>query len=324
MTTASGESGAAARRWAASVMLALYAETPLHPGSGQSPGVVDLPVQRERHTHFPIVPATSLKGSLRRVAERHWVGEKMADVLFGPRPQGGGNELHAGALAFADARVLAFPVRSMSDVFLWVTCPLVLGRLARDLRLIGAETPGLFLASAVHPGEGEIWVADGRTGTVVLEDLSFQATSLDGWGSVGGRLAGFLPTGEAHSLYREKFARHLALINDSDFTYLVRNATQVTARIALNEQKTTSGNGGNLWYEETLPADTLFTMLVLAEAPRAPEGQRVGATCALDIRDRFLELVGGDPCFVQVGGNETVGQGWCAMRVVNEEGGGHG
>lgn len=322
MTTASRQDSPRERCDVTPVMLGLYAETPLHPGTGQSAGVVDLPVQRERHTGFPIIPSSSLKGSLRRAAERHWGdGDRTVEILFGPKLEaGGGNEAYAGALTFTDARLLAFPVRSLSDVFLWVTCPLLLGRLARDLRLIGVEMPDLSALRGVYLGAEEILVADGRSGTVVLEDISFQAVPNEVWADAGRRLAEFLPGGAAHSLYREKFARHVALISDSDFSYLVKNSTQVTARIALDENKTTSGQGGNLWYEETLPPDSLFSVLVLTQEPRAPAERRPGIPGATDVRNQFLELVGGDPRFLQVGGNETLGHGLCAVRVVMQGG----
>src|SRR5207253_5149205 len=46
-------------------LLFLHAQTGLHPGSGTALGTVDLPVQRERHTHWPTVPGSALKGILR-------------------------------------------------------------------------------------------------------------------------------------------------------------------------------------------------------------------------------------------------------------------
>jgi len=49
--------------------LFLVCETPLHVGSGDSLGVVDLPIQRERHTSFPKIEGSSLKGALRQAFE---------------------------------------------------------------------------------------------------------------------------------------------------------------------------------------------------------------------------------------------------------------
>jgi CRISPR-associated protein Cmr4 len=43
-------------------LLMIHALTGLHPGSGTALGVVDLPVQRERHTAWPLIPGSSLKG----------------------------------------------------------------------------------------------------------------------------------------------------------------------------------------------------------------------------------------------------------------------
>jgi CRISPR-associated protein Cmr4 len=44
----------------------IIAETSLHPGSGgEVTGLVDLPIQRERHTNFPKIEASGLKGCIR-------------------------------------------------------------------------------------------------------------------------------------------------------------------------------------------------------------------------------------------------------------------
>ncbi|RMI19935.1 MAG: type III-B CRISPR module RAMP protein Cmr4, partial [Calditrichaeota bacterium] len=94
-------------------LLTLHAVTFLHPGAGQSTGLVDLPVQRERHTGFPMLASSGLKGSLRDKAEQAW-GRDNADVavIFGS-PEAGGSDSCAGALIVSDARILAFPVRSL-------------------------------------------------------------------------------------------------------------------------------------------------------------------------------------------------------------------
>src|SRR5437867_2434986 len=46
-------------------LLGLHAQTALHPGAGTALGTVDLPVQRERHTHWPTIAGSALKGILR-------------------------------------------------------------------------------------------------------------------------------------------------------------------------------------------------------------------------------------------------------------------
>ena len=46
-------------------LLFIHALTPLHPGSGQGVGAIDLPIHRERATNLPVLPGSSIKGCLR-------------------------------------------------------------------------------------------------------------------------------------------------------------------------------------------------------------------------------------------------------------------
>ncbi len=113
----------------ASALLFAYCETPVHAGTGRSVGTVDLPIQRERITGFPIVQASSVKGVLRATTQ-----------LFGPdRPEEASS--HAGALQVTDLQVVLFPVRSLAGVFAWTTSPSVLARLGRLAKLAGIEGP---------------------------------------------------------------------------------------------------------------------------------------------------------------------------------------
>src|SRR4051794_16286752 len=125
-------------------LLGLHAQTSLHPGAGTALGVVDLPIQRERHTQWPTIPGSALKGVLRDACREknkvnHDGDRKRADsdeflvAAFGPPTDSAGES--AGALSITDARLLAFPVRSLKGVFAWVTCSAVLERLRRDLAL---------------------------------------------------------------------------------------------------------------------------------------------------------------------------------------------
>ena len=59
------------------------------------------------------------------------------DVFAAFGPETADADKYAGALSLTDARILAFPVRSLCGVFAWVTCRAVLDRLNRDLNLTG-------------------------------------------------------------------------------------------------------------------------------------------------------------------------------------------
>ena len=49
----------------------MYGITPCHAGSGSSMGVVDLPIQRERHTNWPMIQASGVKGAFRANFEKY-------------------------------------------------------------------------------------------------------------------------------------------------------------------------------------------------------------------------------------------------------------
>ncbi len=117
-------------------MLYLYVETPLHAGVGSGLSSIDLPIQRERPTQYPMIQGSGIKGKLRATAEEMaerkiapFTQDHLVDIIFGPKD---GSE-HAGALIAGDARILLFPVRSLSGVFAYTTSYDVLNRFARDI-----------------------------------------------------------------------------------------------------------------------------------------------------------------------------------------------
>jgi len=293
------------------IFLGLFAETSLHPGTGSTTGIVDLPIQRERHTGFPTIQASGLKGAMREVAEAYYKenGDNKrdeVDAIFGPEESD-----YASSLAIADARILAFPARSLSEVYVWVTCPAVISRLKRDANLIGAgyeELPDV----TVEKGKA-LAVSDcGLGNPLVLEEFSFEldVSKSDDVKKCVSKVMELLPNkgeNDAHSAVRRKMKKHLIIIGNEDFKYLVNSATQVSARIKLNDKKTTTGGGGNLWYEESLPPDCLFYTLLLATKPRVSSGT------IRDANDVLAKVRGIVKDYIQIAGNETVGMGWCSI-----------
>lgn len=292
-------------------LLILHALTFLHPGTGQTTGVVDLPIQREIHTGFPMIASSGLKGSLRAKAEAEWRKGVVVDEVFGSE-----NAQTAGAVIVTDARILAFPVRSLQGVFVWITCPMVIGRLERDAALAAvalgrgsgeatSSQSGRKSTLDVKPGTVLVTKAAGFTSPLVLEEIALEILPTL---PPAADLAAILPDG-VHA----DMATRLVVVADEEFQYLVRTATQVSARILLNDEtKTTSGSGGNLWYEETLPPETVMYALVLANAPR--NSGKPTLKNAEDVMGKVADLIGAS--YLQVGGNETVGQGWCRVKLV--------
>lgn len=87
------------------------------------------------------------------------------------------------------------------------------------------------------------------------------------------------------------------ILNDDDFTWFARFGLAVQARNVLDDKKKSE----NLWYEETLPPDSLFYALIA--------GRNKDAVTAIE------SLMTAKP-YLQAGGNETVGQGWFAVQVL--------
>jgi len=287
-------------------MLTLYAAAYLHPGASGATSAIDLPVQREVHTNLPVIPASGLKGALRQKAgERLERGE--LEAVFGPDTLNA--DKHAGSLLLGEAKLLALPIRSLRRVFYWVSSPLALNRLGRDLARIGTDLPQL-----PEPREGVAMVPpESADGKLVLEELDFEVRQSVELGEIL-RITkdDLLPAGAGEYLL-DKFTRDFALVTDDEFRHLCRVGTQVSARVQLKENKTSN----NFWYEESLPPETIFHAVVLTQGSRGD--RRMGAGEVMGLLDGGA--IRPHDGLVQVGGNETVGQGWCYARLFDGAGG---
>ncbi len=291
-------------------LLFLHALTSLHPGSGTALGTVDLPVQRERHTQWPIIPGSSLKGVLRETCRPPAEGEARQTWLavFGPETNAN-EDGHAGAVSLTDARILAFPVRSLKGVFAWVTCPAVLQRLHRDLQLSPelVRTCPLVLPSdpgrekVLCPPDSPLLVEKTR---LVLEEFEFLKSKDDG--SAANWVALHAVRDEPT---RVRIRANLVVLHDDDFTHFVCHATEIVARIGLDYERKTVKQGA-LFYQECLPAETLFYSVVLANSSRRKDC----SLSAMQVRD-YVKARLDQVRILQVGGDETTGKGICAVRL---------
>jgi CRISPR-associated protein Cmr4 len=293
-------------------MLFIYVETPLHAGTGRGLGAVDLRIQRERITGYPIVQASTVKGRLRAEAEsRANAGKGLTkdevQAIFGPGTAAAGD--HAGALSAGDARILLFPVRSLAGVFAWITSADVVARFRREAAFTGLN-PALpeipRLADDAAWVSGTSLVADE---TVVLEELSFtpkqdQTSTLK---QLGDWLAAnaLLQSGE-YEYWRKALPLKLCVVHEDTFRDFVLYGTEVQTHVRLNPNTKTVERGA-LWTSESLPADTLLYAPLMATQSRA-SGVNLNAKQVLD-KILALNLVR-----TQLAGDETTGQGMVALR----------
>jgi CRISPR-associated protein Cmr4 len=292
-------------------ILFLYTETPLHVGSGSSLGTVDLPIQRERHTNLPMIQGSGIKGKLRSSFEPDGVETLVSKVIFGHR----GAE-HAGALSPGDARILLFPVRSLSGVFAWITCPLVISRFMRDLQLASQaqswKIPSVTGQNAYIPSGSTLSIGT----DLVLEEFSFTANSTDTniAGLANWLSANALPATPEYQFWRDKLKKDLVVISDDAFKDFCQFSTDVVARTKIDSVSKTVETGA-LWTEENLPSDSLLYTPLFASDPRMDNkpDEVPDATSILDIVSQHLS---NGHSHLQLGGNETVGRGLVATRVL--------
>lgn len=266
-------------------LILLHALTPLHVGTGQAVGNVDLPIAREKATGFPIVPASAFKGVLRDYF-RNQQGDEAAKQVFGDTDQ-------AGTWVFTDLRILCLPVRSFFGVFAYTTCPLILQRLQRHAQVFGIK--GFENLSVEVQGADTALASNsalGKGNKVYLEDLDLTAKQSPEADAVANTIAEkLLPNSE-----RRYFTERFAVVSNDVFTFLSETATEVVARVRLEDNTKTVASGG-LWYEEAVPAEALFYGFV-------------GATSA-ELSLASLRLNES----LQIGGDATIGRGLCKVVI---------
>jgi CRISPR-associated protein Cmr4 len=288
--------------------------SPLHMGAGSAVGAIDNPIQREVHTDHPLIAGSGLKGAVRHHFTRRWEAtkgsesERLITRLFGPEKEA---SLHAGAIAFTDAALVAFPVRSLRNAFVYATCPTALARLKR----LASEAAKGWSVPSVK--EGEALLASGGAlvdGRLVLEAFDFAGKQDAKVKDIADWLAkNALPQTSEHEFFRTKLVADLAVLSDTEFGHFARHATVVEPHVAIDND-TGTADGGKLFYTENLPPESLLAGLVLASVERRKNGAHgEGALSAEQVLAAVLrdegERKGLADCLLQVGGDATTGRG---------------
>ncbi|WP_419788194.1 type III-B CRISPR module RAMP protein Cmr4 [Pseudodesulfovibrio sp.] len=268
-------------------ILGLLAETFIHPGAeSTSGGAIDKPVNREASTQYPYVPGSGVKGALREKARTTWGvadDDPKVTVCFGEPDK-------AGLILPFDAKLLLLPVRSLNSQYRWLTCPLLLERYLRDLKFCGQTAPFEL------PTVGKHSVLSFGEGSLFLEEQMFSLV-----GSAPADVCRALRQLIPHGTTEQRLDTQLCILHNEDFQWFASYGLPVTARNCLDNDTKQSKN---LWYEESLPPDSLFYCLIAERE----EVEKTG-----------LETLFTEHPYLRLGGNETVGQGWFAVAMRQPE-----
>jgi CRISPR-associated protein Cmr4 len=311
-------------------ILYLFTRTPLHIGAGSSVGAIDQPIVRERHTGFPIIPASSLKGAFADA----WSGDLLDETnsrgetkkvrvkqdgtasdaawLFGSDSD---KHAAAGSIQFSEARLLAFPIRSAKGSFAWITCPLMLQRAARD-----EVIPAALIRDLREPkdeeavfdvGAGSKLALDGQ---IVLEEYTFKsANNWAGLAKLGEILAALLASEPVWAEVKDR----LVILSNGMMSYFAQNACEVAQHVRISDE-TGTAEGGALFNQQNVPSEALFYSVLYAFAERGTTQAKAGRRSAEKAMKAFSEKT--DDQVFQFGGDASTGLGYCTVKLNGEKG----
>lgn len=309
----------------------IFTRTPLHVGTGASVGAIDQPIVRERHTGFPIIPASSLKGTfadcwnqqVKKKIVQNGVETEVEAIerdedgrwLFGEPDVA---DAAAGALQFAEARLLAFPVRSARGSFAWITCPFILARAMRD-GVFTVETAKIIKElreprddqAIFTTGKIDLELRQGNSSSkqIVLEEYTFTKTGGDEADTIGKALAPLLDDDPIWTEIRSR----LVILSNGMMSFFARNACEVAQHVTINDETGTAAHG-KLFNQENVPSETMFYAVVHALGGRG----RFKTKTPADAIQAFTEKLKEHQLTFQFGADASTGLGQCTVKLAEK------
>ena len=321
-------------------LFTIFTRTPLHVGAGASVGAVDQPVVRERHTRFPVIPGSSLKGVLadlfmkvgedvekkeRKDKNGKVVGydyvrikDGIAWRLFGDNSNENGNS-SSGSLLVGESKLLVFPIRSAKGCFAYATCPLALERFKRDT---GID----FAVPAVPDNKAAVVSEDSILKFKSSKNVVFEEYPLDAkvdqdekiknlakvldklsddpaWKNADGPARKNADGSES----RNSVLRRLAVVSNELFQYFVENNCEIANHNVIDDG---TGVVKNFFNQENVPSETMFYCTLhfkeLKEFDDFSEAKQKKA-----LTDRLSP----EKNLLQIGADLTTGLGWCSVKL---------
>ncbi len=134
-------------------------------------------------------------------------------------------------------------------------------------------------------------------GQVFLEDLDLKAEQME-----MDALVKLIASGT--DLSETTLAQHLAVVNDTTFSFLCDTATEIVTRVTLDFATKTAKSGG-LRTEEAVPAEAVFVGVAKFQAIKSK-----------DVEAAKSEFKAGCPPYLQFGGKSSTGAGLCHFGVI--------
>lgn len=287
----------------------IKAITPIHAGMGRTLGLIDMPIQKEKHTGIPKIEGSTIKGCLRELYRINYGTD--IDKLFGPEK---GNEC-AGVLGFTDAKLLFYPVISLNNIFVYITCPYLLNRYLQDKILQN----GLKAKNEAKNEAKITFLQDLSEGEFIFFNESDESNKqgendksivIDEY---------YFENSKNYASNNKKALEELkgdfelnkkgVIICDSDFIEIISLCKEVVIRNKV-DNNTGTVQTGSLFSEEYLPSETILYMLLLKNGIESNDKNEK------TLYEDYLKKVSG---VAQIGGNFTIGKGIIKMSVVGGE-----
>ncbi len=281
----------------------LHTLSPTHAGIGRGVGYIDLPIDRDGVTGWPIIRGSAFKGvwaDLHRATDEARDNDQKLKAAFG---RADGDNSNSGSLIPTDAKLVCLPVRSFYGTFAWATSPLCLQMLHRTLQLAGVDVTTLKVPPSL--AEGKAHHAKGSSleqgGSIYLEDLDFTAqecSTADAWAAwIAEQVF------KHDEAWAKEFVKRFVVLPNDAFDFLCETGTEVHTRVRIDDDTKTVVDGA-LWTEESLPAETILMGIIQCD--------RIFGGNGADITpDGLLNEFASDEKAVplQIGGKATVGRG---------------
>lgn len=326
--------------------------SPMHVGSGSDLGIVDLPIQREKHTGFPKIEASSLKGSIREALEN--ISEEKKEKLLKKKLSEETGENFDLIQFGAEAELIHNYSYALNLVFGYDDDGLdekVRNKFKNNTEFAGAIgfSDAKILLFPVKSAKGIFaWITSFQILKQLIHDLNLAKVELEPIAhkninndeaivanrefiSINGNVIleeySFNITEENSQLSEllakltgiEEIKDRLVIIDDDSFKDFVNLSTEVITRTKIDNTTGTVARGA-LFNEEYLPAESIMYFTVFT-SPIFQKEENMGIFKGkINNQEKlvFEFFRNSLPEVIQIGGNATLGKGLVEIKEVND------